>query len=315
VSRYDEFQTFREDLNEKILARGTTTTKRFFTLDTKTYEPGALDGKTKELLGLSASMVLRCDDCIAYHVDQAVKAGATDEELFETFDIALIVGGSIVIPHLRRAVELYARLNRTSTERDVYAGAVNQLSVATIILDELGRVLTINDVGRALLDQADGLSLRGEKLHIDGRDINRELEDALSTIIQAQRSGKTSVVRALRVPRAGGRADLGLVIRPVPGDRGTEGQAIPSAAVFVSDPELEESTSQQILGELFDLTPAESRLATLLARGLSLSDVSRAQNISQHTVRAQLKSIFAKTGVSRQAELVRLVLKSAASLA
>jgi AhpD family alkylhydroperoxidase len=103
-SRYDEFQRFRSALNEKILARGTTTTKRFFTLDTSAYKAGALDEKTKELLGLSASMVLRCDDCIAYHVDQAVSAGATDEELFETFDIALIVGGSIVIPHLRRAV-------------------------------------------------------------------------------------------------------------------------------------------------------------------------------------------------------------------
>ncbi|MEZ6242796.1 MAG: carboxymuconolactone decarboxylase family protein [Phycisphaerales bacterium] len=105
MSRYDEFQAFRAAMNEKILARGTTNTKRFFTLDTKTYEAGAIDAKTKELLGLSASMVLRCDDCIAYHVDQAVKAGASDAELFETFDIALIVGGSIVIPHLRRAVE------------------------------------------------------------------------------------------------------------------------------------------------------------------------------------------------------------------
>jgi len=105
MSRYDQFQAFRAAMNEKILARGTTNTKRFFTLDTKTYEAGALDAKTKELLGLSASMVLRCDDCIAYHVDQAVKAGASDAELFETFDIGLIVGGSIVIPHLRRAVE------------------------------------------------------------------------------------------------------------------------------------------------------------------------------------------------------------------
>lgn len=105
MSRYDEFQAFRAAMNEKILARGTTTTKRFFNLDTKAYEAGALDTKTKELLGLSASMVLRCDDCIAYHVDQSIKAGASDEELFEVFDIALIVGGSIVIPHLRRAVE------------------------------------------------------------------------------------------------------------------------------------------------------------------------------------------------------------------
>ncbi len=106
MSRYDEFQRFREDLNEKILAKGTTHTKRFFTLDTKVYEGDtALPAKTKELLGLAASMVLRCDDCIAYHVDKAVQSGASDEELFETFDIALLVGGSIVIPHLRRAVE------------------------------------------------------------------------------------------------------------------------------------------------------------------------------------------------------------------
>lgn len=104
MSRYDEFQSFRAALNEKILSRGTTQTKRFFTLDTKTYEAGALDAKTKELLGLAASMVLRCDDCISYHIDQAVKAGASDQELWETFDIGLVVGGSIVIPHLRRAV-------------------------------------------------------------------------------------------------------------------------------------------------------------------------------------------------------------------
>lgn len=84
---------------------GTLVTKRFFRLDGQTYESGALPAKTKELLGLVASMVLRCDDCIAYHIDQCVKAGVTDEELWESFDVALIVGGSIVIPHLRRGVE------------------------------------------------------------------------------------------------------------------------------------------------------------------------------------------------------------------
>lgn len=103
-SRYEHFQTFRAQLNEEILSRGTTHTKRFFNLDTKAYEPGALDTKTKELLGLTASLVLRCDDCIAYHIDQAVKSGVSDAELWETFDIALVVGGSIMIPHLRRAV-------------------------------------------------------------------------------------------------------------------------------------------------------------------------------------------------------------------
>jgi DNA-binding CsgD family transcriptional regulator len=192
---------------------------------------------------------------------------------------------------------------------------VNQLSVASIILDEQGRMLTTNAVGRALLDQGEGLSLRDGHLHIEGRDINKELQEALTNIIRAQLHGETSVVRALRVPRPGGRSDLGLVVRPVPASQWSEGQVSPSAAVFISDPDLQESTSRPILGALFDLTPAEANLATLLARGLSLAQVSVAQNISQHTARAQLKSIFAKTGVSRQAELVRLVLKSVASLA
>jgi len=221
---------------------------------------------------------------------------------------------TLLTPHLRRAIEIYARLNRMTSERDLYAGAVNQLSVASIILDEQGRLLTTNPVGRALLDQGEGLSLRDGRLHIEGRDINKELQQALTTIIKAQLRGETSVVRALRVPRSAGRSDLGLVIRPVPASQWSEGQSSPSAAVFISDPDLHESTSRQVLGELFALTPAEANVATLLARGLSLTQVSSAQQISQHTARAQLKSIFAKTGVSRQAELVRLVLKSVASL-
>lgn len=114
MSRYDQFQAYRTKMNRRILGDeseregklgGTLNTRRFFTLDGKTYEDGELSAKTKELLGLVASMVLRCDDCIAYHIDQCVKAGATDEEFWETFDVALIVGGSIVIPHLRRGVE------------------------------------------------------------------------------------------------------------------------------------------------------------------------------------------------------------------
>ena len=221
---------------------------------------------------------------------------------------------ALLTPHLCRAIEIYAKLNRMASERDVYAGAVNQLSVATIILDEQGRLLTTNAVGKALLEQGEGLSLADNHLHIEGRDINKELQQALATIIKAQQRGETSVVRALRVPRPGARSDLGLVIRPVPTTQWSEGQSSPSAAVFISDPDLQESTSQHILGELFELTPAEANLATLLARGLSLAEVSLAQKISQHTSRAQLKSIFAKTGVSRQAELVRLVLKSVASL-
>jgi AhpD family alkylhydroperoxidase len=113
--RVAEFHAFRARLNERVLSDeharkagltpSTLNTKRFFTLDGACYKPGALDAKTKELLGLVASMVLRCDDCISYHIDQCVRVGCSDEELWECFDVALIVGGSIVIPHLRRGVD------------------------------------------------------------------------------------------------------------------------------------------------------------------------------------------------------------------
>ncbi len=99
-----EFRHFREKMNQAIHAAGNLNINRFFALDTKTYEAGALDTKTKELLGLTASMVLRCDDCITYHIVRCREEGATDDELFEAFSVALVVGGSIVIPHLRRAV-------------------------------------------------------------------------------------------------------------------------------------------------------------------------------------------------------------------
>jgi DNA-binding CsgD family transcriptional regulator len=220
-----------------------------------------------------------------------------------------------LLPHLQQAVAIYARLSRAESERDVFAGAVDQLSVATIILNDKGQVVTTNAMAAALLKEGDGLSLRGRRLHLESRQADQALQDALAGVISAQLAGTASLVRALRVPRPGGRAALGLVVRPVPAADWQEGQADAFAAVFVSDPEQRDSASQQILGELFGLTPAEANVAILLARGLSLAEVAETQNISPHTARAQLKSIFAKTGVSRQAELVRMVLKSVASLA
>ncbi len=105
TSRIDDFQAYRERMNERILGTGHLGIKRFFNLDTRAYKDGALPGETKELLGLVASAVLRCDDCIDYHLIQCVNAGFTDEELYEALNVALVVGGSIVIPHLRHAFE------------------------------------------------------------------------------------------------------------------------------------------------------------------------------------------------------------------
>jgi AhpD family alkylhydroperoxidase len=105
-----EFRAFRERMNTRILGENNLVINRFFALDTRAYETGALDVKTKELLGLVASLVLRCDDCITYHIVRCAEEGVTREEAFETLSIGLIVGGSIVIPHLRRAVDRWDEL-------------------------------------------------------------------------------------------------------------------------------------------------------------------------------------------------------------
>ncbi len=115
ASRLEDFQSYRTRMNERIAEIDHLGIKRFFNLDTNAYQDAALPGKTKELLGLVASMVLRCNDCIDYHVIQCVDAGWTDAELYEAFNVALVVGGSIVIPHLRHAVEsldLYRKSKR-----------------------------------------------------------------------------------------------------------------------------------------------------------------------------------------------------------
>ncbi len=112
MSDLEEFRRFRERMNGRILAQDNVDIRRFFALDSRVYEDGALPAATKELLGLVASLVLRCDDCITYHVTRCVEEGVTDEQFFETFSVGLVVGGSIVIPHLRRAVDTLDQLRK-----------------------------------------------------------------------------------------------------------------------------------------------------------------------------------------------------------
>ena len=102
----EEFRRYRERMNARIISANNLGIKRFFALDSQAYEKGALDVKTKELLGLVASTVLRCNDCVTYHVIRCAQEGVSDKEFFEALDVALIVGGSITIPHIRRAVEI-----------------------------------------------------------------------------------------------------------------------------------------------------------------------------------------------------------------
>ena len=114
ASALEEFRVFRERMNKEILDENNLVVNRFFALDGRAYEAGALDVRTKELLGLVASLVLRCDDCVTYHLVRCREEGLSRAEIFECLSVGLIVGGSIVIPHMRRAVDRWSELERTS---------------------------------------------------------------------------------------------------------------------------------------------------------------------------------------------------------
>jgi len=107
----DDFNAYRAQMNEKILASNNKIMKRVYSLDTLTYQEGALSTKTKEMLALATSLVLRCDDCIFHHLEKCFEQGVTSDEVFEIFGVANVVGGTIVIPHTRRAVEFWEELN------------------------------------------------------------------------------------------------------------------------------------------------------------------------------------------------------------
>lgn len=112
MTMIEEFNDYRERMNERILAEDNKVIKRFWSLDNQTYVDGALDKRTKELLGLVASMVLRCDDCIKYHLGKCYELGVTKAEIWDVFAVANLVGGSICIPHTRRAVEYWEELEK-----------------------------------------------------------------------------------------------------------------------------------------------------------------------------------------------------------
>ena len=118
MSIVNDFNEYRSRMNERIMAADNKVIKRLYNLDTNTYAEGALDTKTKEAIGLACSMVLRCDDCVRYHIGKCKELGYTTEQMFEVFSIASIIGGTIVIPHLRRAVEYWEALEGEESKND-----------------------------------------------------------------------------------------------------------------------------------------------------------------------------------------------------
>jgi DNA-binding CsgD family transcriptional regulator len=234
-----------------------------------------------------------------------------DEAPFSEWEKALC---RQIVPHLERAIDIHARLSRMTSERDLFAGTVEQLAVGAILLDEHGLFLQANQLAGQILAEKDGLQIRQRHLELSDLQPSRELQDIIQRVLATGRNNAPTVVEALRARRPSGRPDLGLLVRLMPQYEWSEGQHAPAIAVFISDPGQRGEPSEQTLTQLFGLTRAEAALATQLSRGLQLQDAAEVLNISPHTARTQLKAIFAKTGVSRQAELVRLLVKSVAAL-
>ncbi|UVJ44642.1 LuxR C-terminal-related transcriptional regulator [Pseudomonas sp. LS1212] len=236
---------------------------------------------------------------------------SSDDKAFGNEEKALLAQ---FIPHLERSIKIHMQLNRIEAERNLYSGAVDQMAVGTIILDEAGKVLQTNQVADRLIQEKDGIKLVNDGLQVGTARDTQEFRRLVKQSLLSQKSSNPSVVEALRVQRPSGRADLGIIVRSVPLSAWSEGKQCPTVVIFISDPEQQSTAPQEIVRALFDFTPAETQLAMLLANGLTLDEASEELGISRNTSRAHLRSTFSKTGVTRQTMLVRLILRSVATL-
>jgi DNA-binding CsgD family transcriptional regulator/PAS domain-containing protein len=218
------------------------------------------------------------------------------------------------LPHLERTVILHMYLNRIESERNLYAGAVDKLAVGTIILDQDGKVLQSNRLAQRLLAERDGIELVNDGLQVGTVRNCQEFHKLIDQALLSQKGKNPSLVKAMRVQRPSGRVNLGLIVRRVQQSEWSDGRYCPAVVIFISDPAQKSSALEEIVRSLFDLTPAETHLTFQLANGQTIDEASEELGISRNTARAQLRSIFSKTGVTSQTLLVRLILRSVATL-
>ncbi|WP_235991264.1 helix-turn-helix transcriptional regulator [Halopseudomonas xiamenensis] len=220
-----------------------------------------------------------------------------------------------LLPHLRRSLHVHNLLGRSESLGNLYAEAVNRLSVASLVLDESGSVLQLNDVARELLAQADGLKLVGSRLEASYPSDNRELHKLIRDAVESKQIPQPRETReALSVARPSGEVSLGVVVEPIAAAEWAEGHGQPAVMLYIRDAVGKSQVDNRVARELFNFTPAETALALQLANGLSLEEAAEELGIMRNTARAHLRAIFSKTGVRRQAELVRVMLNSVGSL-
>ena len=224
---------------------------------------------------------------------------------------------SALLPHLKRSIQLHARLDSLECERQLFAGTINRMLLGIISFSQTGQILEMNQEAKRILGEKDGIWLSGNTLTADsvqeGRELQRMLKQAFSDH-PAEDEGP-GVVQALSITRPSGRAKLGVLIRAIPLGQWSESRQRPGTVVFLRDPESSGAQpSQELVRRLFGLTRMEAQLALLLTEGLTLDEAAEQMNVRRNTARTHLRSIFSKTGVTRQTMLVRLLLNSVISL-
>ncbi|ARS26569.1 helix-turn-helix transcriptional regulator [Sphingomonas sp. KC8] len=209
-----------------------------------------------------------------------------------------------IIPHIRQAMDIYQRLETSRSEHAVYSGAVEQFALGAIILDAQNNILRCNPVADAILDEADGIQRTGRRLTLDNATADADFRAFLR---DARTTAEAAAGHVFRVERPSGRRDIGIVARPIETPDYLHAGSAPALALYLGDPERQMQVNAQALRELFNLTPTEAAISACVANGLSVHESAERLGIASNTVRAHLRSIFAKTGVARQSQLVHLV--------
>lgn len=234
-------------------------------------------------------------------------------EDFDASERALI---ELLRPHLQQAVDLHSTVDELDSERLLYAATIDRLLVGTAILDEAGKVMRSNQAAQRLFAARDGLECRQERLFAYSSQDNRQLQKVVQTVLQHRQQGRDESVEVLTLSRPTGEVPLNLLLRPIALNYEGQGHARrPAVAVFIRDPNDSPQASRHLLRSLFQLTRTETEVAMLMMDGLTLDESAERLCLSRNTIRAHLRGVFAKTGATRQAQLVKTLLNSVAALA
>jgi DNA-binding CsgD family transcriptional regulator len=219
-----------------------------------------------------------------------------------------------LLTHLQRSVKLRSHFEGIESENRLYAVAMDRMQIGTVVLNEQGVIVRCNSVAEGILAEKDGIVTVKSRLHAEYALEDRELQRLIkSGLTNTARSGPV-VTEAISLTRPSGQPKLGVLVRSIPSTEISDSNDWPQVAVFIRDPKHQPHPSHELVRRLFGFTSAEVALALLLTNGLTLDEAAIELNIRKNTARAHLRSIFSKTGVTRQTMLVRLLLNSVASV-